>query len=181
MMYQSYTLFKRCEDQIFEGYGLTTEQFAVLSAIDYFGGPVKVTDIALWLERSTNSVSMIVDRMVKVGLLRRVRDKVDRRVVNVSITSKAENALKPATVASFDVVRKIMSPLSLEEKSTLLNLLETIKYEMLVCLKPRMDLEETKKKEFEQAANVKKWLSEYALPSTAKAKRQGGKKVKTMR
>ena len=181
MMYHSYTLLKRCEDQIFEGYGLTTEQFAVLSAIAYFGGPVKVTDIALWLERSPNAVSMIVDRMVKVGLLRRVRDKVDRRVVNVSITSKAENALKPAIVASFDVVRKIMSPLSLEEKSTLLNLLGTIKYEMLVCLNPGMDLEETKRKEFEQAANVKKWLSEYALPSTAKAKRQGGKKVKTMR
>ena len=179
-VYQTYTLLKKCEDQIFGEYNLTTEQYAVLSAIAYFGNPVKVTDIALWLERSTNSVSMIVDRMVKAGLLRRVRDRVDRRVVNVSITSKADNALKPATVASLNVVRKIMSPLSLEERSTLLSLLGTIKYEMLMYLNTGMNLEEIKRKEFEQAANVKKWLSEYGLPSVPQAKRQGSGKRKTI-
>ena len=178
-VYQTYTLLKKCEDQIFEEYGLTTEQYAVLSAIDYFSGPVKVSDIALWLERSTNSVSMIIDRMVKVGLVRRIRNTRDRRVVHVFNTSKGEDALKPATVASLDVVRKIMLPLSLEEKSTLLSLLGTIKYEMLVCLNPGMNLEERKRKEFEQAANVKKWLSEYSLPSYPQAKRQGGEKRKT--
>jgi len=175
-VYQTYTLLKRCEDQIFEGYGLTTEQFGVLSAIDYFGGPVRVTDIALWLERSTNSVSMIVDRMVKAGLLRRIRDKVDRRAVNVSITSKAETALRPATVASLDAVRRMMSPLSLEEGSTLLSLLETIKYEMIQYLNPEVDIKAVKREEFEQAANVKEWLNEYSLSSTPKTKRQGGKK-----
>jgi len=179
-VYQTYTLLKKCEDQIFGEYNLTTEQYAVLSAIAYFGNPVKVTDIALWLERSTNSISMIVDRMVKAGLLRRVRDRVDRRVVNVSITSKADNALKPATVASLNVVRKIMSPLSLEERSTLLSLLGTIKYEMLMYLNTGMNLEEIKRKEFEQAANVKKWLSEYGLPSVPQAKRQGSGKRKTI-
>jgi len=175
-VYQTYTLLKKCEDQIFEGYGLTTEQFAVLSAIDYFGGPVKVTTIALWLERSTNSVSMLVDRMVKAGLLRRVRDRNDRRVMNVFIASKGKGALKPATVASLDVVRKIMSPLSFEEGGTLLSLLETIKYEILVYLNPGMDLEETKTKELEQAANVKEWLNEYGLSSTPETKHQSGKK-----
>jgi DNA-binding MarR family transcriptional regulator len=178
-VYQTYTLLKKCEDQIFEEYGITTEQYAVLSAIDYFSGPVKVTDIALWLERSTNSISMIVDRMVKAGLVRRVRDKVDRRVVYVFNTSKGESALKPATVTSLDVVRKIMSPLSLEERSTLFSLLGTIKYEMLKHLNPGVDIKEVKRKEFEQAANVKKWLSEYGLPSTSQAKRQGGEKRKT--
>ena len=178
-VYQTYTLLKTCEDQIFEEYGLTTEQFGVLGAMDYLGGPVKVTDLARWLERSTNSISMIVDRMVKAGLVTRRRDTRDRRVVYVSSTSKAQNALKPATQASLECIRKIMSPLSYEERSTLLSLLGTIKYEIVKYLNPGVDVEEIKSNEFEQAANVKKWLSEYSLPSTPQAKRQGVDKRKT--
>jgi len=179
-VYQTYTLLKKCEDQIVEEYGLTTEQFAVLGTIEYFAGPTKVTDIARWLERSTNSISMIVDRMVKAGLVRRVRSTRDRRVVRVVNTSKAENALKPATVASLQVVRKILLSLSYEDRSTLFSLLGTIKYEMLKYLNPEVDIEEVKRKELEQAANVKEWLNEYGLSSTPKAKRQGGEKRKTI-
>jgi DNA-binding MarR family transcriptional regulator len=180
-VYQTYTLLKRCEDQIFEEYGLTTEQYAVLSALDYFNSPSKVTDIARWLERSTNSISMIVDRMVKAGLVRRARSTADRREVRVLMTSKGEAALKPATVASLEVIRKIMLPLSLEERNTLLSLLGTVKYETLRCLNPGLDIEKIKRNELKQAANLTKWLKEYALPSTPQAKRQGGKKRKTIR
>ena len=178
-MYQTYTLLKRCEDQIFEKYGLTTEQYSVLVAIDYFGGPTRVTDIARWLERSTNSISMIVDRMVKAGLVKRMRSTGDRRVVRVVNTSKGEAALKPANLASLDRISKILSSLSSENRSTLLNLLGTLKYEMLKHLNPRVDITEVKRTEFKQAANLKKWVSKYGLPSTPQAKHQGGEKRKT--
>ena len=178
-VYQTYTLLKRCEDQIFEEHGLTTEQYAVLVSMEYLGEPVRVTDVAHWLERSTNSISMIVDRMVKAGLVTRRRDTRDRRVVYVSSTSKAQNALKPANVASLEAIRKILSPLSNEERSTLLNLLGTVKYEILKYLNPGVDIKEVKRNELEQAANLKRWLSEYGLPSTLRAKRQGGEKRKT--
>src|SRR4030066_902799 len=127
-IYQTYTLLKKCEDGIYEEHGLTTEQYAVLVSISYIGEPARITDIARWLERSTNSISMIVDRMVKAGLVRRVRDKRDRRVVYVSKTSKAESLFGPATVASFEKIRKILSPISdrnrifrINRKSTRLN------------------------------------------------------------
>jgi DNA-binding MarR family transcriptional regulator len=181
-VYQTYTLLKQCEDQIFEEYGLTTEQYGVLVAIGYFGGPTKVTDIARWLERSTNSVSMIVDRMVKAGLVRRVRSTGDRRVVHVVNTSKGKTALKPASRASLEDIRKILLPISHEDRSTLLSLLGVLKYEILKYLDPEVDIKEVKRKELEQAANLKKWLSEYGLlPSTPQAKRQGGEKKKTVR
>jgi DNA-binding MarR family transcriptional regulator len=178
-VYQTYTLLKTCEDQIFEEYGLTTEQYGVLVAMGYLDSPIRITDIARWLERSTNSISMIVDRMVKAGLVTRKRDRSDRRVVYVSSTSKAENALRPATLASFEVVSKILSPLSYEDRSTLLSLLGTVKYEIMRYLNPGVNIKEVKGKELEQAANVKQWLNEYGLPSTLRAKRQGGEKRKT--
>ena len=179
-VYQTYTLLKRCEDQIFDEYGLTTEQYGVLVAIDYFGGPTKVTDIAHWLERSTNSISMIVDRMVKVGLVRRARSTADRREVRVANTSKGKAALRPANLASFEAVQKILSPLSHEDRLTLLSLLGAVKYETLRCLNPGVDIEKIKRNELKQAANLTKWLSEYGSPSTPQAKRQGGKKRKTI-
>jgi len=178
-VYQTYTLLKKCEDQIFDDHGLTTEQCAVLGAIEYFGGSIKVTDIARWLERSTNSISMIIDRMVKAGLVRRVRSKNDRREVRVTNTSKGQDALKPANLAGLEVIRKILSPLSYDDGLTLLSLLETIKYEIIKYLSPGVDIEEIKRNELKQATNLTKWVSEYGLPSTPEAKRQGGEKRKT--
>ena len=174
-----YSLLKQCEDRVIEEHGLTTEQFAVLGAMDYFAGPMNITDIAHWLERSTNSVTMLVDRMVKAGLVRRVRSKRDRRVVSVTFTSKGENAIKPATQASFEVIRKILLQLPYEDRNNLLGLLGATKYEILKYLNPGVDIEEVKREELKQAANVKEWLSEYGLPSTPKAKHQGGEKRKT--
>ncbi|HUW44958.1 MAG TPA: MarR family transcriptional regulator [Dehalococcoidia bacterium] len=158
-----------CQDSIFGQYGLTTEQWGVLTSIKS-RGPLRPTDLASILERSANSISMLVDRMVKAGLVRRIRDRSDRRVVHVVNTSKGENALKPATQASLAVIRKIL-PQSYEDKSTLLSLLGTIKYEILTYLNPEMDIEEVKREELEQAANVKEWLNKYDLSSTPQVKR----------
>jgi len=179
-MYQTYTLLKRCEDQIFGEHGLTTEQYAVLVSIEYLGEPAKVTDVARWLERSTNSVSMIIDRMVKAGLVKRVRDRKDRRAVCLSITSKGKNALKPATLGGLEFIRKILSPLSSEDKRTFVSQLETLKYELLSYLNPGVDTEKVKRNELEKKANLRKWLDLYALPSTPGVKRQSGRKKKAI-
>ena len=180
-LYETYTVLKRCEDRIFEKHGLTTEQYAVLVSLSYLGQPARVTDIAQWLERSTNSISMIVDRMVKAGLVRRARDKVDRRVVYVSKTSKAESLFRPATVESFANVRKILSPILDKDRLTLLNLLGEVKYETLKCLDRGVDIEKIKRDELKQAPNIKKWVNQYGPSSTPEAKRQRGKKKKTIR
>ncbi len=168
-LYQTYTLLKQCEDRIFEQNGLTTEQYAVLVSISYLGQPARITDIARWLDRSTNSVSMIVDRMAKVGLVRRARDKSDRRAVLVSGTSKADSLFRPATVASFASVLNILSPMPYEERLALLNLLRAVKYETLKCLDPEIDIEKVKRAELKQAAVVKKWMSEYKPSFALKA------------
>jgi DNA-binding MarR family transcriptional regulator len=177
-LYQTYALLKQAEDGVFGEHGLTTEQYAVLVSISYVGEPARITDIARWLERSTNSISMIVDRMVKAGLVRRARDKRDRRVVYVSKTSKAESLFAPATVASFESIRKILSPMGHKDRLALIDLLGQVKYATLEYLRPGADIEGIKKEELRQAANIGKWLSKYRGRSAAKASRQGGKKSK---
>jgi len=179
MSHRTRALLKMCEDQIYGEYNLTMEQYSVLAAIKHIGGPARPTDIAQWLGRSTNTISMIVDRMVKAGLVRRVRDRRDRRVVNVSITSKAENALKPAIRAGWEFIQKITSPLAYEDMHTFIRLHEALRYEILKYLNPGMNVEELARNEDEQHANLMERLIQYGLPSAAEAKRQGGKKGKT--
>jgi DNA-binding MarR family transcriptional regulator len=173
-------LLRRCEDPIFAKYGITTEQYSVLGALRYLGDPARVTDLAQWLERTPNSVSMIVDRMVKVGLVKRVRDRVDRRVVYVTATSKGENALKLATLPGLEFIRDILSPLSYEDRLTLFSLLETVKYKTLNYLNPGVDIEEMKGNDITKQADLVKRLTQGLLPSTPQAKRRGGKKKKAI-
>jgi DNA-binding MarR family transcriptional regulator len=52
--------------------------------------PVTVTDVAHWLDRKTNVISMLIDRMVKDGLVTRVQDMSNRRSLRLKITPKGE-------------------------------------------------------------------------------------------
>ena len=158
LVYQTYARFKNGLDERLRGQGLTTEQYTVLVTVKYRDVPARITDIGRWTERSTNSVSMIVDRMVKTGLLRRVRDKSDRRVVNVLITSKGEDALKPANIAAMEFFRQVMSPLSHEDAHTFVGLFTMINYKMLELLNPGGDIEGILKNESERSAYLYKQL-----------------------
>jgi len=144
MIYQTYARFENCLDGIFREHGLTMERYLVLLAIKNHNTPARIVDIARWGERHPNSVSTIVDRMVKAGLLKRVRDKTDRRVVHVLhvfITSKGEDAIKPANLAAVNFYQQIMSPLSLDEGRTFISLFRIINYKLLEYLNPGADIE----------------------------------------
>jgi DNA-binding MarR family transcriptional regulator len=167
-------------DQILKEQGLTMEQYLVLVTIKYYDAPVRITDVARWLERSTNSVSMIVDRMVKAGLLRRVRDKSDRRVVNVFLTGKAENALKPANIATWEFMQQGMSPLSYKDKRTFASLFKMINYKLLEYLNPGADVEGMLKNDSKQQDYLMKQWRKQAWLAIPEAKRRGAEKGKTI-
>ncbi|HEU65183.1 MAG TPA: MarR family transcriptional regulator [Chloroflexi bacterium] len=170
LLHRTRDALRSCEDKIFDKYGLTTEHYAVLSVMKLLDGRVRLVDLARWLERSPNSVSMIVDRMVKAGLVRRVRDKSDRRVVHVVFTNKGENALKPATMAGWEFIQEILSPLSYEDRHTLARLLETLKYRAVGYLNPGTDIEEMKKDDITSRPDLMERLCQYISASTTEDK-----------
>ena len=177
-MYQTYTRFKNGVDQTLSDYGLTMEQYLLLVTIKSYGSAMRITDVAGWLERSTNSISMLVDRMVKAGLLRRVRDRSDRRVVNVSLTSKAENALEPANPAFWEFLQQSMSLLSYEDRHALASLLEPLNYKLLQYLNPGAYIEGMLTTDAKQHRNrLKQWRKQPWL-ATREAKRSSSKKRK---
>ena len=169
LLRQVHNLVFKCEDQVFSEYDLTTEQHGVLMAIKHINSPVRITDIARWLDRSVNSVSMIIDRMVKAGLVRRTRDRKDRRAVFVTITSKAEKAYIPATAAGWELVQEILSSLSDEDKLILVKLLEAIRDKTYEYLGSSGVVEEVWSNEAENMAKLMKQANEYKSLSTSEA------------
>jgi len=170
-----------CEDSLLKGYGLTMEQFGLLATVKGSGGSLRPVDLALLLERSPNSVSMLVDRMVKAGLVRRTRDRKDRRAVKVSLTSKGENALKPAMPAGWEFIQKILSPLSDKDKHALAKLLELMKCEFLAYLNPKVNTAEIIKNSVTNRPDLYEAyqkLIKNVLPSDSEAKRQVAKRAK---
>jgi MarR family 2-MHQ and catechol resistance regulon transcriptional repressor len=164
-----------CQDSIFSKYGLTTEQWGVLTCIKS-RGPLRPTDLASILARSTNSISMLVDRMVKAGLVRRTRDRKDRRVVTVSMTSKGEKAVEPAVIAGWEFIHEILSPLSYDDQCALASMLETVKCELIGYVNPQMDKAEIIKNSFTKDPNLYKRMAKNILPPGYEAKRKHRKK-----
>jgi DNA-binding MarR family transcriptional regulator len=176
LMHRDVGLFRQGEDQAYGEKGVTMEQFTVLAAVKQIGPPANIIEIAKWIGRSPNSISMIIDRMVKAGLVRRTRDKKDRRLVNVTPTSKAENSFRQATPAGWEFINKIMLPLSEADRRTLVRLLETIRHETLKYLNPGEDIEAMVANDDKSHTKMMERLFHDAILSTPQAKRQSGKK-----
>jgi len=175
MLYLTYTRYKNGMDQTLREQGLTMEQHLVLVNVRYNNAPMRITDLANWLERSVNSMSMLIDRMVKTGLLRRLRDKRDRRVVNVFLTSKAEATLEQASPAAWEFMQLTMSPLSHVEKRSLGNLFKNVNCRLLEFLSPGVDVDGMIEHDFKQRDYVMKLWRMQAQLATPKAIRSHGK------
>ena len=121
-------LFLKCEENAyFREAGVSFQQFLVLQRIQQSDGPVKETDISRYIGRNLNSVTMILDRMVKLKLLTRARDKKDRRAVIVRITPLGKEKLEAGTQAGNLFLDRIMKSFSPEEIKASRHLLEKLR------------------------------------------------------
>jgi len=143
LLQQTRDLIFRCEDRVLNRCGLTTEQYEVLLAIKYLDEPVRATDIGRWLGHKVNTVSMIVERMVKAGLVDRMRDLPDRREVRVAITAKGEQAFTSGSPAVSELIETIWSSLPSDDAHTLFRLLEVLRDRALDCASTGADIRGT--------------------------------------
>jgi DNA-binding MarR family transcriptional regulator len=168
-------VFNLCHDLVFSKYGITNEQFRLLACISS-RGPLRPSDIAALLERSPNSMSMLVDRMVKAGLVRRTRDRKDRRAVFVSLTDKGKEAIEPAVPAGWEFIHKVVSTLSYDDQRALADTLETLKCEFTSHLNPETDIAEITKNSLTKDPNLYKRMLKNLLPPGYQLKNKRRKK-----
>jgi MarR family transcriptional regulator, 2-MHQ and catechol-resistance regulon repressor len=90
MLHQTSSSLARCEEKHFAFLGLSPQQYAILTAVNLSPTYPTLTQIADWVDRHTNSITYIVDRMERDRLIKRVRNPEDRRAYSLVITAKGE-------------------------------------------------------------------------------------------
>ena len=78
--------------------GLTTTQFGVLEAILH-KGPLSQRDLSLKVLTSPGNMTDLIDKLEARGLVRRVRQKADRRAVRVELTAPGRTLIEPLFAA----------------------------------------------------------------------------------
>jgi MarR family transcriptional regulator, organic hydroperoxide resistance regulator len=152
LYHQTYNLLYKCEEVMFSKVGLTPQKYMVLMAIRLIEDAATVSDVAQWLDRNTNSISLIVDRMKKEGLITRSRSLGDRRTVRLSLTQKGQEKLDQASVPGWDLVQEMISPLSEKELNTFADLLEPIRKKAFEYLNPGKTMKEVRINDIEKVA-----------------------------
>jgi DNA-binding MarR family transcriptional regulator len=87
--------------------GLTTAQLRVLFLVRESPG-VTAGELATRLSVTPPTISGIVDRLVKLGLIRREDDESDRRLVRNSLTDQGETSCKRMEQGSEIFTRRIL-------------------------------------------------------------------------
>ncbi len=103
-------------------FGLTPEKAQILHTIESNGGSLTQSKISEFTMRQHHSVSSLINRMVKEGLLKKVKYPGDR-TFTVIMTKKGQGKYKNLTHKSIDM---ILSSLTDKEKQTLYALLEKL-------------------------------------------------------
>jgi DNA-binding MarR family transcriptional regulator len=176
LLHRVHDVVNLCEESILREYGLTPEQFGVLASIKSDGGSLRPVDLALMLERSPNSVSMLIDRMVKAGLVKRTRDRKDRRAVNVTLTNKGEKTLQPAAPADWEFIQKVLLTLPDGDRHALSDTLELVKCEAFSYLHPELDKANIIKNSFTNQPGLYERMIKNIVPSNSERRPHGKKK-----
>jgi len=99
-------------------HGITTSQLGILEALFHLG-PMCQRALGDKLLRSGGNITMVIDNLEKHGLVERVRQKEDRRMIMIHLTSKGRKLISRVLPLHARDVVKEMSRLTTNEQEEL--------------------------------------------------------------
>ena len=94
-------------------YGITPEEGALLFATQAIGYRATPAEISRWLLRESHSITGLINRMVRRGLVTKTKDLEKKNLVRIAMTEKGQQAY--AQVAKRESMTRIMSSMSDDE------------------------------------------------------------------
>ena len=104
---------------------LSATSAAILFLVDAMGKDVTPAKISRMLLREPHSISGILMRMEKGGLLKRTKNMERKNLIRVTLTAKGEQALKQSLKK--EGVKHVLSKLNEEQRRQLKNILQITK------------------------------------------------------
>lgn len=99
--------FLRWSEDEAKAVGLTAPQHQLLLAIRGHGAPPSIVEVAGHLLLRHHSVVELVDRAVAAGLVERMADPEDQRVVRVHLTSDGERKVRSLAAAHLEELSRL--------------------------------------------------------------------------
>ncbi len=119
-----YSMFRVREKELRED-GISPEQAGVLVIVCSLGKNATPSEISRWLLRRPNTISTIVERMIKKGLVRKKIHSKRKNMVRVVLTKKGREL--ESKIRGYNSINEMMSPLSKEDKEQLKSYLQTLR------------------------------------------------------
>ena len=110
-----------------EGLDMTIPQIKTLVLLERVG-PLRMGNIAIYLGRALSATTTVMDRLVEKGLVDRVSDPNDRRVVICKLTDSGELAIKRFWQIGRERLDLLADLLDEEQLETVVNGLELIRW-----------------------------------------------------
>ncbi len=105
--------------------GLTVSQFAVLEIL-YHKGDLRISEILERALATGGNMTVVIDNLVKEGMVSRCSDPKDRRANLISITEKGRQLISDIFPKHVENINEIFSVLTTEEKNNLINILNKL-------------------------------------------------------
>ncbi|MBL7069590.1 MAG: MarR family transcriptional regulator [Candidatus Omnitrophica bacterium] len=105
------------------GGDVTIPQMSILNVLRH-GGQLKMKEIAGYLSVTTSAATGLVERMVKLNLLKRVAGQKDRRVIRIHMTERGRRIIDEIEKQRYKMIMGLFSKLTPLERK---RYLETIK------------------------------------------------------
>ena len=120
-----YTESRRITKELAREAELTGPQLVVLKLLEGVGD-LSLTQLSERIRAQNSTVTGIIDRMERVGLVLRARSREDRRVVNIRLTEKGSKMARAIAVEPMTVFRQALQALTPEESRALMSILTKI-------------------------------------------------------
>jgi DNA-binding MarR family transcriptional regulator len=117
-----YTESRRITKELARRAQLTGPQLTVVKILETMGD-LSLTELSERIRSQNSTVTGIIDRMEREGLVTRERSKEDRRVVKLRLTPKGEQLAADVPLEPMEIFRSALESLTKDEMRELLKIL----------------------------------------------------------
>ena len=132
------TLLHHCVEQSLGKLGISYGRFIILSLLTREDGPIPVCKLAEMAGVTTPTVSAVLSGMVRDGLVERIEDPSDRRVVRIGLMPEGQKILDDVVPGLLENQTSVMSGLDDRELKTVIALLSKVRLDAGLCSKESM-------------------------------------------
>ena len=120
-----YTESRRLTKGMASQFGLTGPQLTVIKLLETFED-LSLSSLSERIRAQNSTVTGIIDRMEREGLVRRERSTVDRRVVHIRLSDKGQKLAREIQVEPMEIFRDALASLTQADLRDLLRIMNKL-------------------------------------------------------